>query len=71
MKTGVLSSWTGDFRKFGLKKFENGATGDFREIKKARYWRGLSATKEENSLKRGMSGWRPSADRACLYTIPC
>jgi hypothetical protein len=28
---------------------------------------GLSATKEGNSLKRGMPGWRRSADRTCLY----
>ena len=27
-------SWAGDFRKFWLKKFENGATGEFRKLEK-------------------------------------
>jgi hypothetical protein len=30
---------------------------------------GLSATKEGNSLKRGMPGWRCSADRTGLHEI--
>ena len=33
-KTGVLLNSAGDFRDFSPKKFENGATGDFQQLKK-------------------------------------
>lgn len=35
------------------------------KIRKARQWRAFSAIEGENSPKRGMLGWRHSADRAC------
>jgi hypothetical protein len=55
-KAGVLLKSAGDFREFSPKKFENGATGDFRQLEKPAIG-GLSATKEGNSLKRGLPGW--------------
>jgi hypothetical protein len=36
---------------------------------KTRHWRGLSATKEGNSPKRGLPGWRRSADRTRLHLL--
>jgi hypothetical protein len=33
-KTGVLLNRAGDFREFSLKKFENGAVGDFQQLEK-------------------------------------
>jgi hypothetical protein len=33
-KTGVLLNSAEDFREYSPKKFENGATGDFQQLKK-------------------------------------
>src|ERR1700724_1320811 len=64
-KTGVLLNSAGDFREVSPKNSKTTQLETFNN-QKSPLLAGLSAAKEENSLKRGMPGWRRSADRTCL-----
>jgi len=65
-KTGVFLDSAGDFWEFSTQKVRTSVSRD--------YWRrekpaigGPFSSKEGNSLKRGMPGWRRSADRTRLH----
>src|SRR5450432_2302984 len=66
-KTGVFLDSAGDFREFLAPEVRTWVSGDYWRREKPAF-SGPFSSKEGNSLKRGMPGWRRSADRTRLRT---
>src|SRR6202048_618059 len=65
-KTGVFVDSAGDFWEFSTQKVRTSVSRDYWRREKPAFG-GPFSSKEGNSLKRGLPGWRRSADRTRLH----